>query len=117
MGLSVKAFESIAWHLCIYEKRSSILLIFHIDNVVQQAKLQGRRNWVGGQRGAIVPQILINKSTLSQPWVGGGHIMPTTLLPRSWIFRPSYGPVAKQMWNCMRHVHCYSAHVTASHSF
>ena len=41
---TAKAFES-AWHLCIYEKRSSILLIFHIDNVVQQAKLQGRRNW------------------------------------------------------------------------
>ena len=62
---TAKAFES-AWHLCIYEKRSSILLIFHIDNVVQQAKLQGRRNWVGGQRGAIVPQILINKLTLSR---------------------------------------------------
>ena len=44
---TAKAFES-AWHLCIYEKRSSILLIFHIDNVVQQAKLQGRRNWGGG---------------------------------------------------------------------
>ena len=48
---TAKAFES-AWHLCIYEKRSSILLIFHIDNVVQQAKLQGRRKWgVGEGRG------------------------------------------------------------------
>ena len=50
-----KLLKVLGIYVCIYEKRSSILLIFHIDNVVQQANLQGRRNWVGGQRGAIVP--------------------------------------------------------------
>ena len=79
---TAKAFES-AWHLCIYEKRSSILLIFHIDNVVQQVKLQGRRNSVGGQRGAIVP-LDFYKWIEPISTMDGGHILPhhiTTLLP------------------------------------
>ena len=81
----------------------------------QNYKAVGTR-WEGrGER--LSPWIFINELNLSQPWMGGIYC-PTTLLPSSpWIFRPSYGPVAKQMWNCMRHVHCYSAHVTASHSF
>ena len=46
---------------------------------------QGRRNWGGDRRAS---QILADQ--LSQ--LGGGHIIPTTLLFIPRIFKPSHGP-------------------------